>query len=183
MSLLSLAWLVGPLILLGLVVAVALRRGAYHRDRFDAARDRSRTSDASLAAAMSDALTRARGQELAVRARHDAFEAFVYQVVDHLPHGLFVVGCDGNLRMANAQALQWLGVDAPAQGQVLWTRDGTDAMRAVAEACRDAAERREAMLVGPGAPGTAVLVTTLPLRSADGVVDGVLCLIQPAHVA
>ena len=47
-------------------------------------------------------------------------------------------------------------------------------LRAVAQACIDAADRRDASLVGPGVRGAAVPVTALPLRAADGDIDNML---------
>jgi hypothetical protein len=70
-----------------------------------------------------------------------------------------------------------------AEGQILWTLDGTEPLRAVAQACLEAAARRDASLVGPGARGKAVPVTALPLRAADGDVDGVLYLVHAERVA
>lgn len=175
--------LVAPLLLLGVVLVYAIRRSATRRERLEAARFRGRTSEAGLASAMSDALTRMRGQELAQRARFEALESFLQEVVESLPHGLFVLGLDGNLRVANTEALRWLGLPDSAEGQILWTLDGTEPLRAVAQACLEAAARRDASLVGPGARGAAVPVTALPLRAADGDVDGVVYLVHAERVA
>ena len=119
-----------------------------------------------LASAMTDALTRMRGQELAQQARFEALEGFLHQVVESLPHGLFVLGRDGNLRVANGEALRWLGLRESVEGQVLWTLDGTEPLRAVAQDCLRADARRDASLVGPGAPGAAVPVIAVPLRDS-----------------
>ena len=73
-----------------------------------------------------------RGQELAQQARYEALDGFLHQVVESLPHGLFVLGRDGNLRVANSEALRWLGLQESVEGQVLWTLDGTEPLRAVA---------------------------------------------------
>jgi PAS domain-containing protein len=176
-------WLVAPLVFLGLALAYARRRASKRRDLLDAARVRGRTSDAGLTTAMTEALTRLRGQELAHQARHEALEGFFQQVVESLPLGMFVLGRDGNLRVANAEALRWLGLQGAAQGQVLWTLDGTEPLRVVAQSCLEEAVRRDASLVGPGAKGAPVPVTALPLRASEGSVDGVLYLVHVERVA
>lgn len=176
-------WLVGPLLLLGFLLVLAMRRSATRRERLEAARFRGRNSEAGLASAMTEALTRMRGQELAQQARFEAMEGFLQQVVESLPLGLFVLGRDGNLRVANTEALRWLGLSDSAEGQILWTLDGTEPLRAVAHACLSAAARRDASLVGPGTHGAAVPVTALPLRASDGDVDGVLYLVHVERVA
>ncbi len=176
-------WLVGPLVVLCFVLAWAMRRAALRREEYEAARLRGRTSETGLASAMSEALTRMRGQELAMQARLEALDGFFRQVVESLPHGVFVLGRDGNLRVANADALRWLGLRTAAEGQVLWTLDGTEALRSVAQECLQADARRDTSVVGPGAPGVAVPVTALPLRSPDGETDGVLYLVHVERVA
>lgn len=176
-------WLVGPLLLLGVMLMYAVRRATTRRERLEAARFRGRTSEAGLASAMSDALTRMRGQDLAQQARFAALEGFLQQVVESLPLGLFVLGRDGSLRVANTEARLWLGLPESAEGQILWTLEGTEHLRAVAQACLDAAARRDASLVGPAGHGPAVSVSALPLRAADGDVDGVLYLVHAERVA
>lgn len=183
MPIVTFMWLVGPLVLLCLVLAYVVRRSTARREALERARFRSRTSEASLASAMSDAMTRMRGQELAQQARFEALDGFVRQVIDSLPHGMFVLGTDGNLRLANAEALRWLGLRAAAEGQVLWTLDGTEPLRSVAQACLAASARRDATLVGPGAPGTPVPVTALPLRAPTGEPEGVLYLVHVERVS
>lgn len=178
----TLLWLV-VLVFLCVVLVSSMRRSSRRRDGLEAARFRGRTSEAGLASATSDALTRMRGQELAQQARYEALEGFLQQVVESLPLGLFVLGRDGNLRVANTEALRWLGLQEAAEGQVLWTLDGTEPLRAVAQACLEAAAPRDASLVGPGARGSAVPVTALPLRAVDGDVDGVLYLVHVERVA
>jgi len=106
MPIVTFIWLVGPLVVLCLVIAYAMRRAAQRREEFESARFRGRTSETGLASAMSEALTRMRGQELAQQARFEALEGFLRQVIESLPHGVFVLGRDGNLRVANAQALR-----------------------------------------------------------------------------
>jgi len=182
MPLITYFWLVGPLLLLVFVVAYSMRRSAARRDTFDTARFRGQTSEAGLAAAMTDALTRLRGQELAHQARHEALDGFMRQVLEAFPSGVLVLGCEGNLRLANQEALRWLGVQALAEGQVLWTLDGTESLRHVAQACLQADARRDASVEGPGVPGTAVPVTTIPLRTPAGETDGVLCLVHVERV-
>ncbi len=179
----TLVWLLGPLVLLCLVLSWAMRRAALRREQLDAARDRGRSSEAGLASAMSDALTRMRGQELAHQARFEALDGFFRQVIESLPHGVFVLGRDGNLRIANADALRWLGLRTAAEGQVLWTLDGTEPLRSVGRDCVQAAARRDAVVVGPGAPGIPVPVTAVPLRLPDGETDGVLYLVNVERVA
>ncbi|HTU99158.1 MAG TPA: hypothetical protein VMF13_01370 [Luteitalea sp.] len=176
-------WLVGPFILLALVVLLAARRASHRREALDAARLRGRHSEAGLASAMSEAITRMRGQELAQQARYAALDGFMRQVLETLPHGVFVLGPDGNLRIANGIALQWLGLTASVEGQVLWTLEGTDPLRSVARDCLDADARRDASLVGPGAPGAPVPVTAMPLRSHAGDPEGVLYLVHVERVA
>jgi PAS domain-containing protein len=176
-------WLVGPFVLLCFVLVHAMRRAARRRDHLEAARFRGRTSEAGLASAMTDALTRMRGQELGHQARYEALDGFLHQVVESLPHGLFVLGRDGNLRVANGEALRWLGLRESVEGQVLWTLDGTEPLRAVAQACLRADARHDASIVGPGAPGAAVPVIAVPLRAADGDVDGVLYLVHVERVS
>lgn len=176
-------WLVVPLLVLGAMIVSAIRRASARREQLEAARFRGRTSEAGLASAMSEALTRMRGQELAQQARFEALAGFLQQVVESLPLGLFVLGRDGNLRVANTEARHWLGLPESAEGQILWTLDGTEPLRAVAQACIDAADRRDASLVGPGVRGAAVPVTALPLRAADGDIDGVLYLVHAERVA
>jgi PAS domain-containing protein len=183
MPIVTFIWLVGPLVVLCLVIAYAMRRAAQRREEFESARFRGRTSETGLASAMSEALTRMRGQELAQQARFEALEGFLRQVIESLPHGVFVLGRDGNLRVANAQALRWLGLRTAAEGQVLWTLDGTEPLRSVAQECLQAEARRDASLVGPGAPGAAVPVTAVPLRSPDGEPEGVLYLVHVERVA
>ena len=124
----TLIWLAGPLILLCLIVGLAVRRAAQRRDAFDAARARGRHSEAGLASAMSEAITRMRGQ-------------------------------------------------------VLWTLEGTEPLRSVARDCLHADARCDASLVGPGAPGAAVRVTAVPLRSAGGDPEGVLYLVDVERVS
>ncbi|BCS34557.1 hypothetical protein TBR22_A37850 [Luteitalea sp. TBR-22] len=175
-------WLVGPLVLFCFVLALSVRRAAHRRVTLEMARTRGRSSEAGLASAMSDALTRLRGQELAHQARYEALAGFMEQVVESLPGGVFVLGRDGNLRIANTEAVRWLGLSR-AEGQVLWTLDGTEPLRRVAQECLQRMARHDATVVGPGAPGTAVPVTVMPLRAADGDVDGVLYLVHVEHVA
>lgn len=183
MPIVTYLWLAGPLVLLLFLLAFALRRAARRREHLEAARLRGRTSEAGLASAMTDALTRMRGQELARQARLEALDEFLHQVVESLPHGLFVLGRDGNLRVANGEALRWLGLRESVEGQVLWTLDGTEPLRAVAQECLKADARRDASLVGPGAPGVAVPVIAVPLRDSDGDVDGVLYLVHVERVS
>lgn len=183
MLLVTFMWLVGPLVLLCLMLGWVMRRSAARREALERARFRGRTSETSLASAMTEAMTRMRGQELAHQARFDALQGFLRQVTESLPHGLFVLGTDGNLRLANEEALRWLGLRAAAEGQVLWTLDGTDSLRSVAQECLAAAARRDATLVGPGAPGAPVPVTALPLRAPGGEPEGVLYLVHVERVA
>jgi len=135
MPIVTYLWLLAPLVFLSVLVAYALRRASRRQEYLEAARFRGRTSEAGLASAMTDALTRMRGQELAQQARLEALEGFLHQVVESLPHGLFVLGRDGNLRVANGEALRWLGLHESVEGQVLWTLDGTESLRAVAQEC------------------------------------------------
>ena len=93
------------------------------------------------------------------------------------------LGPDGNLRVANATALRWLGLTASVEGQVLWTLEGTEPLRSVARECLHADARCDASLVGPGAPGAAVRVTAVPLRSAGGDPEGVLYLVDVERVS
>ena len=183
MPIVTFMWLVGPLVFLCLVLAWAVRRATARREALERARFRGRTSEASLASAMSEAMTRMRGQELAHQARYEALDGFLRQVVESLPHGVFVLGTDGNLRLANAEALRWLGLRTAAEGQVLWTLDGTELLRSVAQDCLRAEARREASLVGPGAPGTAVPVIAVPLRAPGGEPEGVLYVVHVERVA
>ena len=183
MPIVTYLWLLAPLVFLSVLVAYALRRASRRQEYLEAARFRGRTSEAGLASAMTDALTRMRGQELAQQARLEALEGFLHQVVESLPHGLFVLGRDGNLRVANGEALRWLGLHESVEGQVLWTLDGTEPLRAVAQDCLRADARRDAWLVGPGAPGAAVPVIAVPLRDADGDIDGVLYLVHVERVS
>jgi PAS domain-containing protein len=183
MPIVTFLWLVAPLVLLCFAVVWAMRRAGLRREQFESARLRGRTSEAGLASAMSEALTRMRGQELAHQARFDALDGFLRQVVESLPHGVFVLGRDGNLRVANTEALRWLGLRTAAEGQVLWTLDGTEPLRSVAQECLQAAARRDTSLVGPGAPGAAVPVTAVPLRSPGGEPEGVLYLVHVERVA
>ena len=176
-------WLIGPLLLLVVMLVVTIRRVSAQRERLEDARFRGRTSEAGLASAMSDALTRMRGQELAQQARFEALEGFLLQLVESLPLGLFVLGRDGNLRVANSEALRWLGLPDSAEGQVLWTLEGTEPLREVARACLSAAARRDVSLIGPGVQGPAVPVTALPLRAADADVDGVIYLVHVERVS
>ena len=110
MAIVTFMWLVGPLVVLCLVLGWAVRRSTMRREALERARFRGRTSEAGLASAMSEAMTRMRGQEMAQRARYEALDGFLRQVVESLPHGVFVLGTDGNLRLANAEALRWLGL-------------------------------------------------------------------------
>ena len=183
MPIVTYLWLVGSLVLVCLLFTYGMRRASRRQAYVQAVRFRGHTSEAGLASAMTDALTRMRGQELAQQARLEALNGFLHQVVENLPHGLFVLGRDGNLRVANAEALRWLGLPESVEGQVLWTLDGTEPLRAVAQACLEADARRDASVVGPGAPGFPVAVTALPLRAADGDVDGVLCVVHVERVA
>jgi PAS domain-containing protein len=183
MPLPTLLWLVGPLVLFCFVLAVSTRRAAQRNAVLEAARSRGRHSEAGLASAMSDALTRLRGQELAHQARYEALAGFLDQLVESLPVGLFVLGRDGNLRVANAEALRWLGLPSRVDGQVLWTLDGTEPLRVVAQECLERMARRDATVAGPGAPDAPVPVTAVPLRAEDGDVDGVLCLVHVERVA
>lgn len=183
MALVTYLWLVGPLVVLCLMLGWAMRRSMARRDALERARFRGRTSEAGLASAMSEAMTRMRGQELAQQARYEALEGFLRQLTESLPHGVFVLGTDGNLRLANAEALRWLGLRTAAEGQVLWTLDGTESLRSVAQECLQAAARRDATLVGPGAPGAAVPVTAMPLRAPGGEPEGVLYLVHVERVA
>lgn len=182
MALITLFWLVGPLVLLCFLLALSLRRSAARGEAFEAARLRGRSSEAGLAAAMTDAFTRLRGQELAHQAQYEALDEFLRQVLEAFPHGVLVLGRDGNLRLANHEALRWLGVQEMAEGQVLWTLDGTDPLRDVTQACLRADARREASLEGPGVPGTTVPVIAIPLRTPAGDADGVLCLVHVERV-
>ena len=75
------------------------------------------------------------------------------------------------------------GLRESVEGQVLWTLDGTESLRAVAQECLRADARRDASLVGPGAPGAAVPVIAVPLRDSDGDVDGVLYLVHVERVS
>lgn len=183
MPLVTFMWLVGPLVLLCLMLGWAVRRSTMRREALERARFRGRTSEAGLASAMSEAMTRMRGQEMAQRARYEALEGFLRQVIESLPHGVFVLSTDGNLRLANAEALRWLGLRTAAEGQVLWTLEGTEPLRSVAHECLAASARCDATLVGPGAPGAAVPVTALPLRAPDGEAEGVLYLVHVERVA
>ena len=110
MPIVTFLWLVGPLVLFCFVLVYSMRRAARRQQHLEASRFRGRTGEAGLASAMTDALTRMRGQELAQQARFAALDGFLHQVVESLPHGLFVLGRDGNLRVANAEALRWLGL-------------------------------------------------------------------------
>lgn len=179
----ALLWIVGPFLLMLALMVLAMRRAAVRRDAFESARARGLESEAGLASAMSEAITRLRGQELAQQARYAALEGFLRQLVESLPHGVFVLGLDGNLRVANAEALRWLGLKAPAEGQVLWTLDGTEALKRGADACLAGASRHEVSLVGPGSDGPAVPVTALPLRAPGQEPDGVLYLVHVERVA
>ncbi len=183
MPLVTLLWLVGPLVVFCFVLAWSVRRASHRQDVLQAARARGRETEGGLTSAVTEALTRMRGQELAQQARYEALEGFLQQVVESLPLALFVLGRDGNLRVANAEALRWLGLAQSAAGQVLWTLDGTEPLRTVAEECLQTAARRDASLVGPGSSGARVPVTALPLRAADGDVDGVLYLVHVERVA
>lgn len=183
MPIVTFLWVVGPLALVWLLMVYGMRRVSRREAHGEAVRFRGRTDEAGLASAMTDALTRMRGQELAQQARFAALNGFLHQVVESLPHGLFVLGRDGSLRVANTEALRWLGLPHSVAGQVLWTLDGTEPLRAVAQACLQADARRDASVVGPGVPGSPVSVTALPLRAADGDVDGVVCLVHVERVA
>ena len=183
MPIVTFMWLVGPLVALCFLIAYATRRATMRREALASARSRSRTSEAGLASAMTEALTRLRGQELAHQARYEALEGFLHQVVESLPLGIVVLGRDGNLRVANEEALRWLGLRTAAEGQVLWTLDGLDGLRAIAQQCLEVGARRDASLVGPGAPGTPVPVTAVPLRAPGAEPDGVVCLVHVERVA
>lgn len=183
MPVVTLTWLIGPLLLLCIVVFLSMRRASARRVTLDAARLRGRASEEGLAAAMSDALTRLRGQELAQQARHAALEEFLRQVVDGMPTGVLVLSPDGHVRLANGCAQRWLGLPDAAEGRVLWTLEGTDPLRQVAQACLEADSRRDALVTGPGEPATVVPVTAVPLRTPAGDVDGVLCVLHVERVA
>ncbi len=182
MPLAPMLWLVAPLVLLGFMLVHALRRASARRADLEDARFRGRTSEAGLASAMSEALTRMRGQELAQQAEYEALEGFLQQVVESLPVGLFVLGRDGNIRMANSEALRWLGLGEEAEGQVLWTLEGTESIRDVAQACLDANARRDVTLAAPGKQGAPIAVTALPLRAPSGDVDGIVYLVHVERV-
>lgn len=183
MPIVTFMWLVGPLVFLCFVLAWAMRRSALRREALEQARFRGRTSEAGLASAMSEAITRMRGQELAQQARYEALDGFFRQVIESLPQAMFVLGTDGNLRVANAEGLRWLGLRDSVEGQVLWTLDGTESLRSVAQECLRGAARRDATLAGPGAPGTPVPVTAVPLRAPGGEPEGVLYLVHVERVA
>lgn len=178
-----LVWLIGPLLLLLVVLLWSWRRGAHHRARLQRARSHGARSEAALTQAMAEAVTRLRGQELAQRARFEALESFIRLVVDGLPAGIIVVSPQGHIRLANQWAADWLHLPEPMAGRILWNIAGTEALHELAVACLANQARRDGMASGPGNGDVSFPVTTVPLTTATGDVEGVLCLVHHERVS
>jgi PAS domain-containing protein len=178
-----LVWLIGPFLLLVVVMLLAWRRAAHNGARLRQARAQGARSDAALSEAMAEAVTRVRGQELAQRARYEALEAFLQQVVEGVPAGIIVLSRQGHIRLANRWAADWLRLEEPVVGRILWNVAGTTALHDLAVACLDAGTRRDGTAAAPGATDPQFPVTTVPLTTANGEVDGVLCLVHHERVS
>jgi PAS domain-containing protein len=178
-----LVWLIGPLLLLMVVLWLSWRRASHHGARLQQARAQGARSDAALSQAMAEAVTRLRGQELAQRARYEALETFLQQVVEGLPAGIIVLSRQGHIRLANRWAADWLHLQEPIVGRLLWSVTGTDALHDLATACLNANARRDGTAAAPGASDPPFPVTTIPLTTATGDVDGVLCLVRHERVS
>ncbi len=176
-------WLIGPFLLVLVFMLVAWRRAVAHGTRFTHARAQSTRSDAALTQAMADAVTRLRGQDLARRARYEALELFLQQIVEGLPTGVIVVSPQGHVRLVNRWAASWLHLPDPVAGQLLSNIAGTEALQSLAAACVEAQARRDGTATGPGELDVEFPVTAVPLTTSAGEVDGVLCLVHHERVS
>lgn len=174
--------LIGPLVLLLTFLLLSWRRAAHNGARLRLARAHGAQSDAALSQAMAEAVTRLRGQELAQRARYEALETFVGQIIEGLPVGIVVVSPQGHIRLANQWVTQWLHLPEPFAGRILWNLTGTEPLRDLASACLRQQARQDGTAAGPGASGAAFPVTAVPLSTPSGDVDGVLCLVHHERV-
>lgn len=178
-----LIWLIGPFLLVIVVMLLSWRRAVHNGVRFQHARAQGTRSDAALSQAMAEAVTRLRGQELAQLARYEALEAFLQQIVDSVPAGIIVLSRQGHIRLANRWAIDWLHLPEPIVGRILWNVSGTEALHALASACLDARARQDGPVAAPGESDPPLPVTTVPLTTDSGDVDGVLCLVRHERVS
>jgi len=178
-----LVWLIGPFLLVIVVMLLSWRRAVHNGARLRQARAQGARSDAALSQAMAEAVTRLRGQELAQRARYEALEAFLQQVVESVPAGIIVLSRQGHIRLANRWASDWLHLQEPIVGRILWNVTGTEALHDLAAACLDTQARRDGTVAAPGGTDPQFPVTTVPLTTASGEVDGVLCLVRHERVS
>jgi hypothetical protein len=176
-------WLIGPLVLLAIVLIVSFRRASVHGGRYRQARARAGHSQAGLNEAMAEALVRLRGQELAQRARYEAMDGFVHQIVESLSFGLIVVSPQGHLRLINQWAAGWLQVPEPVEGRILWNVAGAEPLRTLGSACLDARQRQDGTAAGPSDTGASFPVTAVPLQTSAGEVEGILYLVHHERVS
>lgn len=176
-------WLIGPFLLVVAFMLLTWWSASRNGARLRAARAQGERSDAALSQAMAEAVTRLRGQELAQRARYEALESFVAQVVEGLPSGVIVVSPQGHIRLVNEWAARWLRLPEPVAGRILWNVEGTAALRDLGAACLAAQARRDGTIAGPNTATAGLPVTTVPLRTAAGDIDGLLYLIHHENVS
>ena len=176
-------WLIGPLLLVLGFMLLSWWRATTRASSLRQARLQSRRSDAALSEALADAMTRLRGQELAQRARYDALDSFVHQIAEGLPAGIIVLSPQGHIRLANRWAVAWLQLPEPVAGRILWNVEGTETLRALTQASLDAHARRDGTVSAPGDGDRAFPVTTIPLTTPAGDVDGVMCLVHHERVS
>lgn len=176
-------WLIGPFLLVVGFMLLSWWRASSRAVVLREARLQSGRSDAALSAALADAMTRLRGQELAQRARYDALDAFVHQIAEGLPAGVIVLSPLGHVRLANQWATSWLRLSEPVTGRILWNTDGTETLRALAQASLETRARREGSVAGAGDDGRVFPVSAIPLTTTAGEVEGVMCLVHHERVS
>jgi nitrogen fixation/metabolism regulation signal transduction histidine kinase len=176
-------WLIGPLLLVLGFMLLSWWRATTRVAVLRQVRLQSGRSDSALSDALADAMTRLRGQELAQRARYDVLDSFVHQIAEGLPAGIIVLSPQGHIRLTNRWAVDWLHLPEPVTGRILWNVEGTDTLRALAQASLDDHARRDGTVSASGADGRAFPVTAIPLTTAAGDVDGVMCLVHHERVS
>ena len=177
------AWLIGPFLLVVGFMLLSWWRASTRASTLLQARLQSQRSDSALSAALADAMTRLRGQELAQRARYDALDSLVHQIAEGLPAGIIVLSPLGHIRLANRWAAGWLHLPEPVIGRILWNVEGTETLRALAQASLDAEARRDGTVASAGDDGRVFPVTAVPLTTTTGEVEGVMCLVHHERVS
>lgn len=174
-------------LLVGVLIFAISRFSAAARDARRPVRDERPSEQAFVSGALQDALNRLRDQERALQQRAEASERLSDTIVAGITSGLLLVDAEGVVRIVNPAGRKLLALaTTPDQAPRLRTllARAEPLVSVVEEGLRtqDAIVRRLVTVpVAADTPGRMVAdrhfgVTVSPLHSADGSLQGVICL-------